>query len=256
MHIKSLFITVSFFTAATILYSENTTSRIEFTAEKGYSDGPLHTNINWLAPDRDVWTVDASSGMLTVTNKNKWARAIYKMPNLNLNSNDYTCTQTFSISFKKGSSAVVTNGALPLGIIAFCNKDKNPEFMGACIRQIKPNRFNFCILAKLNGKNEHRFSHSFDGARLGLSIDEGGNWLDTETDQLRFDFSLKYTGDKWVGVLSLKNNTTGSNIETITQVLKDDDGSFVKSDQALMLGSSNLRGNDIAFKIDAIELRN
>ena len=82
MHIKSLFITVSFFTAATILFSENTTSRIEFTAEKGYSDGPLHTNINWLAPDRDVWTVDASSGMLTVTNKNKWARAIYKMPNL------------------------------------------------------------------------------------------------------------------------------------------------------------------------------
>ena len=256
MHIKSLIISVSYLTVASFLFSENSTSRIDFTASEGYSTGPLHTNTNWQAPDRDVWSVDASTGILTVSNNNKWARAIYNLPNFNLNSNDYTCSETFSISFKKGSSAVVTNGALALGIIAFCNKDKNPEFIGACIRQIKPNRFNFCIIAKLNGKNENRFSNSFDGALIGLSIDEGGNWLDTETDQLSFDFSLKHDGAQWVQVLSLKNITTGSDIETVTQVLKDDDGSFVKSDQALMLGSSNLRGNDIAFKVDAIALTN
>ena len=256
MHIKSLFITVSFFTVASILFSKNTITRIEFTAEKSYSNGPLNTNINWLAPDRDVWNVDASLGILTVTNHSKWSRAIYKVPNLKLNTNNYTCTETFSISFKKGSSAIVTNGALPLGIIAFSNINNYPEFVGACIRQIKTNRFNFSIIAKLNGKNENRFSHSFDGTRLGLSVDDSGNWLDAESDQLMFDFSLRHTGGQWIQVLTLKNITKGTSMETITQTLKDEDNSFVNSDHALMLGSSNLRGNDIAFKIDVIELIN
>ena len=256
MYLKSPIITVFYFILTCILFAESTTSRIEFTADEGYSDGPLHFNINWLAPDRIVWTVDSSTGVLTVTNQNKWARALYKVPNLSLNSNKYTCTQTFSIAFKKGSSAVVSNGALPLGIIALCNKDKNPEFIGACIRQIKSNRFNFSIIAKLNGKNDNRFSRSFDGTLLGLSIDESGNWLDTQSDQLRFEFTLKHNGEQWVQVLSLKNITTESSIETITHVLKDDDNSFVKSDQALLLGSSNLRGNDIVIKISTITLKN
>ena len=256
MHIKSLIVTVSLFTLSSILFSQNTTVSIEFTVNDGYSTGPLHTNINWLAPDRNVWNVDASLGMLTVTNQSKWSRAIYKVPNLKLNTNNYTCTETFSISFEKGSSAIVTNGALPLGIIAFCNIDNNSEFVGACIRQIKTNRFNFSIIAKLNGKNENRFSHSFDGSRLGLSVDESGNWLDAESDQLMFDFSVRHTVGQWIQVLTLKNITTGSSMETITQSLKDEDNSFVNSDQALMLASSNLAGNNIAFKIDAFELMN
>ena len=151
--------------------------------------------------------MDASLGILTVTNHSKWSRAIYKVPNLKLNTNNYTCTETFSISFKKGSSAIVTNGALPLGIIAFSNINNYPEFVGACIRQIKKlTDLTSASLQKLNGKNENRFSHSFDGTRLGLSVDESGNWLDAESDQLMFDFSLRHTGGQWIQVCNTQKH--------------------------------------------------
>lgn len=240
---------------------------VDFTAAEGYSSGPLGSNADWTVfdgsgSDPNTFTVDASgSGTLTIDpSQPQFQSASYVGSGSTFTGNNYFGQSALSLDYANGTTSILS-GAMQIPTFTFNNASTPSENMSFILRQIAPsggdpnngNRFNLAVGSNISGSNVTDFSSTFSGTDIGLAIDGSGNWTDGQSDSLRIDFEAEYLGsDQWEQTITLFNIDTAMEVETISHIVTDNDGSFETNDHIFRVFPLNMDDLQAAVNIDNI----
>ena len=241
----------------------------DFSAPEGYVDGALHgqSGSSWTTWNSNTigdstWTVNSSGTGTLVINPSidNWQDATYVGPGGTLTSNTYNGEVRFTVDFTNGTEALAS-GATALPNFTIRGVDNNAEQFSFALRHAPwtvdlRNKFNIFSGNTENGGSNNPFSPGFDGAAIGLALDESNLWTDGQSDELLLSFSAVHLGaDNWEESVSLTNLSTSTVIVSQTRTIVDADGSFaLQSGHFLQMNDDRMQIEEVAVVIDSLSL--
>lgn len=190
---------------------------VNFTAEEGYVDGPVHRQPSegdqWREPRPGSFSVNVADGTLTFdSSADNWTKATYSK------SLGFGMTYILAIDFQVTiGSPMLKDGNSILNRFQLGNSD---GFVSASVRQRgdKPDLFDIWLFENVGEKPpESRQSAVFSGEQIGLKARKDGKaYKDNVSDRLRLILIHRYTGEdlKFTSVAALIN------VDTETEILK------------------------------------